>query len=263
MKDAINQYNPKLIITHSSKKERKIIMSLIETIQRTMFVKPHPVGYPFIIGSAVATIIFLLIWQPLGVFALFLTAFIYYFFRDPIRQVPQGEGLIVSPADGRVIAVKNNQSLPDDLAEEDDSETYTKISIFLSVFDPHVNRVPISGEILKTFYYEGKFLNAELDKASEENERASALLKMSNGKLLGFSQIAGFVARRIVNTLEIGQQVNTGDRYGIIRFGSRADIYLPEGIKSQVCVGQRTLAGETILADLNSTEEENRVAKAI
>lgn len=237
-------------------------MSLIDTIQRTLFVKPHPVGYPFIGGSVIATIIFLMIWKPLGIFFLILTSFIYYFFRDPVRMVPQKDGLVVSPADGRVLAVKTNQSLPDDLADEDDSETYTKISIFLSVIDAHVNRTPIGGEIIKTFYYEGKFVNAELDKASEENERASALVKLDDGKLVGFSQIAGLIARRIVTTLKEGQAVETGEKFGIIRFGSRMDIYLPEGTNALVCEGQRAIAGETILADITS-KEESRTAKAL
>ena len=237
-------------------------MSLIDTIYRTMFVKPHPAGYPFIGGALAISIVFLLIWKPLGILGLLLTAFIYYFFRDPVRMVPQREGLVVSPADGRVIAVKKQQSLPDDLSEEDDSETYTKISIFLSVLDAHVNRTPIGGEIIKTFYHEGKFLNAELDKASEENERASALVKLEDGKFLGFTQIAGLVARRIITTLEVGSTLETGERFGLIRFGSRMDVYLPEGVNSLVCVGQRALAGETILADLKS-KEKTRLAKAI
>ncbi len=237
-------------------------MSLIDTIQRTLFVKPHPVGYPFIGGSVIATIIFLLLWKPLGLFFLFITLFVYYFFRDPVRMVPQKEGLIVAPADGRVLAVKTNQSLPDDLADEDDSETYTKISIFLSVIDAHVNRVPVGGEIIKTFYYKGKFVNAELDKASKENERASALVKLENDKLVGFSQIAGLIARRIVTTLEEGQSVEAGEKFGIIRFGSRMDIYLPKGTNALVCEGQRAVAGETILADLKS-KEKSRTAKAL
>lgn len=237
-------------------------MSLLDTIQRTMFVKPHPAGYPFIGGALAISVILMLFVEELGILGLLITAFIYYFFRDPVRMVPQREGLIVAPADGRVIAVQANQSLPDDLADEDEAEDYTKISIFLSVLDAHVNRVPVAGEIVKTFYYQGKFLNAELDKASEENERASALIKMENEKLLGFLQIAGLVARRIVTELEPGQTRETGEKFGIIRFGSRMDIYLPKGVNSQVCVGQRTIAGETILADYKS-KEKTRVAKAL
>ena len=237
-------------------------MSLIDTITRTVFVKPHPAGYPFIGGGLAASIIFLLIWEPLGILGLIATAFVYYFFRDPVRVVPQKEGLVVAPADGRVIAVQSDQSLPDDLADEDDSNSYTKISIFLSVLDPHVNRIPIAGEIIQTFYYEGEFFNAELDKASELNERASALIKTGDGKLIGFSQIAGLVARRIVNDLEVGKKYETGERYGLIRFGSRADIYLPKGANALVSIGQRTIAGETVLADITS-KEETRLGKAI
>lgn len=237
-------------------------MSLIDTIRRTMFVKPHPAGLPFIGGGVVATFVFLLVWKPLGIFCLLMTLFVYYFFRDPVRLVPQKEGLVVAPADGRVIYVKTNQSLPDDLAEEDDSATYTKISIFLSVLDAHVNRVPVSGEIIKTFYYAGKFVNAELDKASEENERASAIIKLESGKLVAFSQIAGLIARRIITDLEEGQTVETGVKFGLIRFGSRMDVYLPKGTNSLVSVGQHTIAGETVLADLKS-KEKNRVAKAL
>jgi phosphatidylserine decarboxylase len=237
-------------------------MSILDTITKTMLVKPHPAGYPFIGLSGLLTLIGLLIWNPLGILFLLITLFIIYFFRDPVRMVPQQEGLIVAPADGRVICVEENVGLPDDLADTDDSENYTKISIFLSVLDAHVNRIPIGGEIVQTYYYEGKFLNAELDKSSEENERASALVAISNNRYVGFSQIAGLVARRIITKLEKHQKVETGERFGLIRFGSRMDVYLPKGIASQVCVGQRTLGGETILADLNSSEK-NRIAKAI
>ena len=233
-------------------------MSIFDTICRTVCIKPHPAGLPFIGGGLVTAILGLLIWEPLGIFLLFVTAGIYYFFRDPVRAVPQREGLVVAPADGRIISVKSDQSLPDDLADEDSESYYTKISIFLSVLDAHVNRVPVGGEIIKTFYYEGKFLNAELDKSSEENERASALVKLSDDRLVGFSQIAGLVARRIITTLEEGQKIETGDRFGLIRFGSRMDIYLPKGTESLVCEGQRAIAGETILADLTSKEKERK-----
>ena len=237
-------------------------MSLLDTITKTMLVKPHPAGYPFIVISAALTVLGLLIWDPLGILFLLLTLFIIYFFRDPVRMVPLKEGLVVAPADGRVVSIKENVALPDDLSETDDAETYTKISIFLSVLDAHVNRIPISGEILQTFYYEGKLLNAELDKSSEENERASALIAISNGRYVGFSQIAGLVARRIITNLKKNQKVETGERFGLIRFGSRMDVYLPKGISSMVCIGQRTLGGETIIADL-TVSEPNRVAKAI
>jgi len=215
-------------------------MSLIQTISKTCFVKPHPAGMPFIIGGLVAAIILMLIYKPLGVFGLILTAFVYYFFRDPIRQVPQAEGLVVAPADGRVLHVTHDNSLPDDLA-----------------------RVPFGGEVVKTFYYEGKFFNAELDKASEENERAHALIKTEDGKFIGFSQIAGLVARRIVTNSNEGDTVKTGHRFGIIRFGSRMDIYLPNNMPVMICEGQRTLAGETILADFNAKLKESYTAESV
>ena len=238
-------------------------MSLIQTITNTCAVKPHPAGLPFILGSLVAAIILLLIYKPLGVFGLILTAIIYYFFRDPIRSVPQEEGIVVAPADGRIIKISYDNTLPDDLIDEDNSNTYTKISIFLSVLDAHVNRAPCAGEVIRTFYYEGKFFNAELDKASKENERAHALIKTNDGKLIAFSQIAGLVARRIVTTLKDGDTLETGNRFGIIRFGSRMDVYLPNNMPTLVCEGQRTLAGETILADFKTKKKKSLTAKPI
>ena len=237
-------------------------MSLFDTIRRTVPLKFNPAGFPFIAAGIAVTVAGLLIWNPLGIVALFITLFILFFFRDPDRVVPQREGLIIAPADGRIVAVQEKQSLPDDLSDEDDSEDYTKVSIFLSVLDVHVNRIPIGGEIVKTFYYEGSFLNAELDKASEENERASALVKLENGKLVAFTQIAGLIARRIITTLEAGKMVTSGERFGIIRFGSRMDVYVPKDVPVLVTKGQRTIGGETIIADFES-KEKNRIAKVI
>ncbi len=231
-------------------------MSLIDTITRTMLVKPHPAGYPFIGGAVALAVLFLLIWKPLGLIMSALAGLVVYFFRDPIRTVPQKEGLVVAPADGRIISITPNHALPDELDDELDlGATFTKISIFLSVLDVHVNRNPISGDVVKTFYYEGKFLNAELDKASEENERSVALIKTDKDQYVGVSQIAGLIARRIITDLKQDNYVIVGERFGLIRFGSRADIYLPKDVNPLVCVGQRTLGGETILADLTSTEE--------
>lgn len=243
--------------------EEVLKMSLIQTITKTCYVKPHPVGVPFIIGALVGAIILMLLYKPLGVLGLIITGFVYYFFRDPIRAVPQTSGLVLSPADGRVLKITHDNNLPDDLAEEDDKNTYTKISIFLSVLDAHVNRAPYAGEVIKTFYYEGKFFNAELDKASLENERAHALIKTEDGKLIAFSQIAGLIARRIVTDLKEGDTIKTGHRFGIIRFGSRMDIYLPNNMPVMVCEGQRTLAGETIIADFNAKISQSYKAEAI
>lgn len=238
-------------------------MSLIQTITNTCFVKPHPAGLPFIFGGLIAAVILMMVYEPLGIFALLLTVFVYYFFRDPVRAVPQDENLVLSPADGRIIAISSNNSLPDDLAEEDDSETYTKISIFLSVLDAHVNRVPYGGEVVKTFYYEGKFINAELDKASEENERAHALIKTEKGKFIAFSQIAGLVARRIITDLKEGDEIKAGHRFGLIRFGSRMDVYLPDNMAVSVCEGQTAIAGETILASFGGKLKKSLTAEKI
>lgn len=232
-------------------------MSLLQTIKNTCFVKPHPKGLPFIFGGLAVSIILALIYKPLGIVGLIITAFIYYFFRDPIRTVPQKQSLVLAPADGRVLKITHGNTLPDDLMDVDESNTYTKISIFLSVLDAHVNRAPFSGDVVKTFYYEGKFLNAELDKASTENERAHALIKTEKGKFVGFSQIAGLIARRIVTDLNEGDQIIVGERFGIIRFGSRMDIYLPDNMPVMVCEGQRTLAGETILADFDAVMDKS------
>lgn len=237
-------------------------MSLFETFRRTIPLKFNPAGYPFIAGGVVFTILSLMIWDPLGIAGLFVTLFFLYFFRDPDRVVPRENGLVIAPADGRIVSVIPNQSLPDDLSDEDAEEHYTKISIFLSVLDVHVNRIPVGGKIVKTFYYEGSFLNAELDKASEENERASALVEIKPETYVGFTQIAGLVARRIITTLDANQIVATGERFGIIRFGSRMDVYVPDQIQTLVNVGQRTIGGETVLADFNS-DNENRTAKTI
>ena len=238
-------------------------MSLFQTIKNTCFVKPHAAGLPFIFGGLAASIILLLIFEPLGVFGLIMTALIYYFFRDPVRAVPQTDGLILAPADGRIIKISHDCGLPDDLSAEDDKNTYTKISIFLSVLDAHVNRAPCSGEVIKTFYYEGKFINAELDKASEENERAHALIKTEKGKLVAFSQIAGLVARRIVADIKQGDTITQGQRFGIIRFGSRMDVYLPNNMPTLVCEGQTAIAGETILADFNNKKKKSPTAQMI
>lgn len=214
-----------------------------------VFVPIHRAGWPFIAGFFVASVALGFLWQPLFWAGLLATAWCVYFFRDPPRVTPVGEKLVVSPADGRVQFV--GPSVPPaelDLGEE----TFTRISIFLNVFDVHVNRTPIAGEVSSLSYRPGKFLNASLDKASEENERCSVAIKTIDGTLLGVVQIAGLVARRIVCDLHEGQKVRGGEHLGLIRFGSRVDVYLPEGTASLVAVGQRAVGGETLLAELGS-----------
>ncbi len=212
----------------------------------------HKEGHPFILTFAVATLILFLIWVPLGWLGAGLTAWCVYFFRDPDRITPVRPGLIVAPADGIVQAIESAPP-PPELGM--DAVPRTRISIFMNVFNVHVNRIPADGEVIGLAYRPGKFLNATLDKASEDNERQSIRLRMAVGDCdLVVVQIAGLIARRIVCTLEEGQSVMAGERFGMIRFGSRLDVYLDAGLEPLVVVGQTTVAGETILADIKSHE---------
>jgi len=208
-------------------------------------------GWPFIAGFAVVTLIFFEFWAPLGWVGLILTLWCVYFFRDPPRTVPLRKGLMVSPADGRVTMIVPAVP-PPELGMGADQ--MLRISIFLNVFNVHVNRVPIEGTVVKSAYHPGKFLSASMDKASDVNERAAVRLKMADGREIAFVQIAGLVARRIITTLKDGQDVRTGERYGLIRFGSRLDIYLPRDAEPLVVVGQTAIGGETILVDFESSE---------
>lgn len=230
-------------------------VSLLDTIKKVVFVPPHPAGIPFIAGGVVAALVFFMIWEGLGVLALIFTLFCLYFFRDPERVAPQKESLVLSPADGEVSAIIHDIDLPAELAGADDKK-YTRVSIFLSVLDVHVNRNPVSGRVIRKVYTPGKFLNADLDKASEDNERCSAIVETADGTEICVVQIAGLIARRIVNDLQEDNNVVAGARFGIIRFGSRLDVYLPEGVSPLVCVGQRAIGGETVLADLTGDEPQ-------
>ena len=176
-----------------------------------------------------------------------------YFFRNPKRITPIGENLVVSPADGRVLST-GLTDIPDDLPLPDGE--WRRISIFMNVFDVHVNRAPVNGEVIATPYHEGTFLNASFDKASEKNERQSMILEMADGQQIGVVQIAGLLARRIMLEASVGDQLNVGQQYGIIRFGSRVDVWLPSTTTVQVTRGQTMIAGETILADLSATMPE-------
>jgi len=224
---------------------------LLETV-KSVFVPVHPAGWMFIAIFAFVTMILTLIWHPLGWIGLISTGWCVYFFRDPNRITPMREGLIVSPADGVVQKiVKCTPPAELDLGVAD----RTRVSIFLNVFDVHVNRIPVEGSVSKMHYNAGKFFNAALDKASEENERQSIKITTPDGATLGVVQIAGLVARRILCDLQEGQSVKTGERFGLIRFGSRVDIYLPPEATPLVIEGQRAIGGETIIADLKSNEE--------
>jgi phosphatidylserine decarboxylase len=220
-------------------------MSIVNSI-RSQLAPIHPQGYPFVGGFAFVALILFLIWTPLGWLATLATAWCAYFFRDPVRVTPLREGLVVAPADGRVSQVINAVP-PPDLGLSD--RPLPRISIFMSVFDCHVNRSPIAGRIDRMVYRPGKFISADLDKASEDNERNAFLISGSRARI-GVVQIAGLIARRIVPFVQEGQTVSGGDRIGMIRFGSRVDVYLPEGGRALVAEGQSAIAGETVLADI-------------
>jgi len=225
---------------------------LLETIKSVM-VPIHPAGWMFIAIFAIVSLLLGFISGFLGWVGLITTAWCVYFFRDPPRITPLREGLIVSPADG--VVQKIVKCVPP--AELDLGQTErTRVSIFLNVFDVHVNRIPIEGSISKLHYHEGAFFNAALDKASEENERQSIKITTPDDLEIGVVQIAGLVARRILCDLKEGQSVKTGEKFGIIRFGSRVDVYLPSNVIPLVIVGQRAVGGETIIADIKSNEAE-------
>jgi len=215
-------------------------------------IKPvHREGYPFIGVFAAVTLVLFLIWQPLGWIGVLLTVWCYYFFRDPERVTPQRAGLLVSPADG-VISLIEPAVPPAELGMG--TVPMMRVSVFMNVFNCHVNRIPVAGTVSAVSYRPGKFLNASLDKASADNERNSVALEMADGRKIAVVQIAGLVARRIVCDVKPGTVLEAGERFGMIRFGSRLDVYLPEGVHPLVALGQTMVAGETVLADLLSAE---------
>lgn len=214
-------------------------------------------GHKFIAIAAGLALIFFLVWPPLAWVCVVAALYIAYFFRDPDRVTPQREGLIIAPADGRIAAIETVQP-PTEMGLG--SEQRVRISTFLSVLDVHITRAPVSGRIVRSIYVPGSFLNAADDKASDENERRVMIIQQTDGTEIGVVQIAGLVARRIVPFLHEGDSVGVGERLGLIRFGSRVDVYLPVGKHALVSVGQTATAGETVLADLQSAEPE-RVAR--
>jgi phosphatidylserine decarboxylase len=219
------------------------------TTVKWRFPSVHPEGRKFAVGAGAVTVLaFLLHWEFLAWLLVGLTIWVAAFFRDPVRTTPRSDKLIISPADGLVTMIAKVPPPPELRGTEglDDAE-YTRVSIFMSVFDVHINRAPISGRIRRIAYVPGKFVNADLDKASEDNERQHFLIEGSEGLKIGFTQIAGLVARRILAFVKEGDVVEAGQRVGLIRFGSRVDVYLPEGIAPRVILGQRAIAGETIV----------------
>jgi len=216
------------------------------TAVKWRFPSVHPEGRKFtLIAGFVASLGFLLLPDAIGWLLLGVTIWVATFFRDPIRTTPQDPALVIAPADGLVTMI-SKVAAPVELASDLSGE-FTRVSIFMSVFDVHINRTPIAGRIARIVYVPGKFLNADLDKASEDNERQHFLVEREDGLKIGFTQIAGLVARRIMSFVKEGDSVVAGERIGLIRFGSRVDVYLPAGTGAQVLLGQRTIAGETVL----------------
>ena len=211
----------------------------------------HHEGPTFLAIFALATLILFWIWTPLGWVGVAATIWCACFFRDPDRVTPDREGLVIAPADGMIQAI---QPAAPPLELGLGGQSRMRISIFMNVFNVHVNRSPVSGEVVALHHRPGKFLNAALDKASEENERQSIHLRTGDGRDFAIVQIAGLIARRIRCDLVVGRSVRAGERFGIIRFGSRVDIYLPDGFAPLVAVGQTSVGGETVLADARSEE---------
>ena len=218
-------------------------------MMKGVIVPIHREGWPFIAVFFAVTLLLWWLWTPLLVFGAVLTAWCAYFFRDPDRMSPTTPGLVVSPADG-VVQMIRNAPPPEELGMGDAPRT--RISIFMNVFNVHVNRIPVDGTIVRLCYRPGKFLNASFDKASEDNERQAVRMQSRGGQEIAFVQIAGLIARRILCNLANDQEVRGGERFGMIRFGSRVDVYLPDGVAPLVCIGQTAVAGETVLADLES-----------
>jgi phosphatidylserine decarboxylase len=229
---------------------------LVTTNVKWRWPSVHPEGRKFVIAGAVTLLLWLFLgfgildWAAAG-----LTLWTAAFFRDPLRTTPATDGLIIAPADGLVTMITNVPP-PKELQGEGGlpPDPVVRVSIFMSVFDVHINRTPIAGTIVRVAYIAGKFLNADLDKASEDNERQHILVEGADGTRVAFTQIAGLVARRIVPWIKPGDRVVAGQRIGLIRFGSRVDVYLPAGTSSQVLLGQRTIAGETIVGRLGVSE---------
>ena len=222
-------------------------------MMKVIAVPMHPEGRKFVaIFAAVAAVLWL-VWEPLFWLGVGMTVWCYYFFRDPVRSVAQKPGLILSPADG-VISLITKTVPPVEMLLG--NKALTRVSVFMNVFNCHVNRAPMAGEVIAITYHHGKFVNASLDKASEHNERNSLTIEAADKTRIGVTQIAGLVARRIVCFTKVGNGLSVGERFGLIRFGSRLDVFLPEGIEPAVGLGQTAVAGETVLAHLGEANEE-------
>ncbi len=234
-------------------------MNIFTAIQEEVLVPIHPAGWPFIGLFAVITVLLSFVWEPFAWVGVPLTIWCVYFFRNPPRTHPQDPDLLISPADGRVLGTEI-APLPDELSAL--KGEYRCISIFMNVFDVHVNRSPIAGSITAKTYIPGKFVNASLDKASSDNERMALVMEVADKPIsIGVVQIAGLVARRILCDRDEGDKLMQGQVFGLIRFGSRVDVWVPAEYEPLVYAGQRTLAGETVLCDLKSSPSRRRSAK--
>ncbi|HXT79475.1 MAG TPA: phosphatidylserine decarboxylase [Acetobacteraceae bacterium] len=221
-------------------------MSLADDM-RHVFAPPHPAGRPFIVAGVAVALLGVLLWGFLGWLGAIFTLFCLYFFRDPERVAPGRPSAVLAPADGRIVSV-GPVAPPPELGLG--SAPRWRVSIFLSVLNVHVNRVPVDGTVTRIAYRHGAFVSASLDKASESNERNAIAIRLPDGREIAVVQIAGLIARRILCALREGDAVRAGDRFGIIRFGSRTDLYLPEGVRPLVAEGQTMIGGETVIADL-------------
>jgi phosphatidylserine decarboxylase len=232
------------------------------TAVRWRFPSVHPEGRKFTVIAAFITLLaFLVLPDTLGWLMAGVSVWVAAFFRDPVRTTPQDPSLILAPADGLVTTISRVAPPPELAGEGGLSGELDRISIFMSVFDVHINRTPIAGRVARVAYVPGKFLNADLDKASEDNERQHFIVEREDGVKVGFTQIAGLLARRIMSFVKVGEQVAAGERIGLIRFGSRVDVFLPAGTGPQVLLGQRTIAGETILAIIGQDPQRSGVSQ--
>lgn len=233
------------------------------TTVKWRFPSVHPEGRKYLlIAGAVTLITYTALSHFVGWLFLGITIWVAAFFRDPVRTTPRDDRLIVSPADGLVTMIAKVPP-PPQLSGEDGlaDGVYTRVSVFMSVFDVHINRSPVSGRVRRVAYVPGKFLNADLDKASDDNERQYFLVETSDGVKIGFTQIAGLVARRILSFVRQGDVVEAGERVGLIRFGSRVDVYLPEGVAPRILLGQRAIAGETIIGEVGGEATPAGIAR--
>lgn len=218
----------------------------------------HRDGYKFIAIAVIAALVGFMLWSPLGWLFVLVALYIAYFFRDPARVTPLRDGLVIAPADGIISAIELVRP-PMELGLGEGQRV--RISTFLSVLDVHINRAPVAGRVVRSIYVPGAFINAAADKASEENERRSIVIATPGGEEIAVVQIAGLIARRIVTFVHEGDQLGAGERFGLIRFGSRVDVYLPVGRTAIVAVGQRAVAGETVFADYQAAETEREARR--